>query len=80
VKGSLGSVVDCCDGAEVDPFRDAVKIWAVIDPKNIDEQANIIVLCDDGGWNLDCLVVGDSTVLFLYCLVLLCCHIWTVYL
>jgi hypothetical protein len=51
-----------------------------IDPKNIGEQANIIALCDDGGWNLDCLVVGDSTGLFLYCLALQCCHIWTVYL
>ena len=44
-----------------------MKIWASVDPKNIDEQANVIVLCNDGSWDLDCLVVGDAPVLFLDC-------------
>jgi hypothetical protein len=42
VKGSLGSVVDCCDGAEFDPFRDGVKIGAVVDPKKLTNRRTLL--------------------------------------
>jgi hypothetical protein len=43
-----------------------MKIWASVDPQNINEEPYIVVLGNDWGWYPDCCVVGDATVLCLY--------------
>jgi hypothetical protein len=42
-----------------------MKEWASIDPKNINEEADFVVLCDDGCRDWYGLIVWDSSVLFL---------------
>ena len=36
-EDALGSSCNGRDGAKFDPFRDGVKVWASVYPKNVDE-------------------------------------------
>jgi hypothetical protein len=42
-----------------------MKVWASVDPKNINEEANFVVLYDDGCRDWYGLVVWDCSILFL---------------
>jgi hypothetical protein len=43
-----------------------MKIWASVYPKNVNEQSDVTVLGDDWCRDLECLIVRDATILFLY--------------
>jgi hypothetical protein len=43
-----------------------MKIWPSIYPKNVYEEADVVVSCNNRRWYLYCLVVWDSFVLLLY--------------
>jgi hypothetical protein len=47
-----------------------MKVWASVDPKYVDEKANIVVLGYDGCRDLYSLVVWNPAVLFLDCFAL----------
>ncbi len=59
------SVADCRNGAEFNPLRDSMEIWAFVDPENVHEKLKCAVCGDDGGWDLNGLAVGDTFVLLL---------------
>jgi hypothetical protein len=59
------SVADCRNGAESDPLQYCMEMWAFVDPENVHEQANVVVLCNDGRRYLCCLVIRNASVLFL---------------
>jgi hypothetical protein len=57
-----------------------MEIWASVDPKDVDEKADVLVLLNDGRWDLCCLEIWDALVLFLYCFPFKCGNIWAIYL
>ena len=59
-----------CDCEKFDQFGDGMKVWASVDPKYVNEKANIVVVGYDGCRDLYCLVVGNPAVLFLDCFAL----------
>jgi hypothetical protein len=61
-------VVDWCNGAKLDPFRDGMEVWGTVNLEDVDKKSNVVIFCDDGCGYQTCLVIGNSFFLFLHSL------------
>jgi hypothetical protein len=56
-----------------------MEIWASVDQENIQEQSNVVVLCNDGRGDLYCLIIWNASVLLLDCFSFERCNVGSIY-